>query len=172
MEIKNTRKVRAVLVREGKIAVIKAKKSGAFMLPGGKLDEGETYEETLRREILEETGIEIEFKNIEGPFFQNEIEYQSTNEEGENIIKKTITSFYLVTTQQDFDYTKMKLTPREKERGSKPYWVNPGKLEYYLTNQRDKFKSAYARRYATEFLKVYGEYEQFKRKNNVVDLIR
>ena len=66
----------------------------------------------------------------------------------------------------------MKLTPREKERGSKPYWVNPGKLEYYLTNQRDKFKSAYARRYATEFLKVYGEYEQFKRKNNVVDLIR
>ena len=69
MEIKNTRKVRAVLVREGKIAVIKAKKSGAFMLPGGKLDEGETYEETLRREILEETGIEIEFKNIEGPFF-------------------------------------------------------------------------------------------------------
>ena len=69
MEIKNTRKVRAVLVREDKIAVIKAKKSGAFMLPGGKLDEGETYEETLRREILEETGIEIEFKNIEGPFF-------------------------------------------------------------------------------------------------------
>ena len=165
MEIKIANKVRAILVKEGRIAVIKARKSGAFMLPGGKIDEGETAETTLRREILEETGIEIDTKDIKGPFFQNERGYETTDEQGNKKIKKTYTSFYLVTTRKDFEPTKMSLTEREKARDSKPYWVNPMKLEYYLETRRDILKSTYALRYATEFLNVYHKYEQFQRKN-------
>ncbi len=165
MKIKITNKVRAILVRKGRIAVIKARTSGAFMLPGGKIDAGESAETTLAREILEETGIEIETKEIKGPFFQNEEGHVTTDEQGNSIMKKIYTRFYVVNAQKDFDPTKMKLTEREKARGSKPYWVNPVKLEYYLTTRKDNFKSAYARRYATEFLKVYNQYEQFQRKN-------
>ncbi|MFC3773825.1 NUDIX domain-containing protein [Paenibacillus sp. GCM10012303] len=33
--------------------------SGHYFLPGGGMDEGETPEECLRREVLEETGYQI-----------------------------------------------------------------------------------------------------------------
>ena len=64
METETVNKVRAILVREGKIAVSQSKVSRAFMLPGGKIENGESKEETLTREILEETGIEIEPKEF------------------------------------------------------------------------------------------------------------
>jgi 8-oxo-dGTP diphosphatase len=35
-------------------------KSGRYQLPGGRLEAGETFEEALRREVQEETGLEIE----------------------------------------------------------------------------------------------------------------
>lgn len=44
METKTVKKVRAILVKEGKIAVTCAKQSGAFMLPGGKIEKEESYE--------------------------------------------------------------------------------------------------------------------------------
>lgn len=34
--------------------------SGRYQLPGGKLEPGETFEECLRREVQEETGLNIE----------------------------------------------------------------------------------------------------------------
>ncbi len=34
--------------------------SGRYQLPGGKLDPGETFEACLKREVLEETGLDIE----------------------------------------------------------------------------------------------------------------
>lgn len=169
MQIKDVNKVRAILIREDRIAVINARESGTFTLPGGKVDDGESNEQTLGREILEETGIEIEAKDINGPFFQTNLEYKKTDEQGQNIMKRVHTSFYLVNTKQDFNSTKIKLTPKEIERESKPYWVNPTKLEYYLTTKRDSFKSEYARRYAEEFLKVYNRYKQFQIKEKEND---
>ena len=53
------KKVRAFILRNGKIAVMKFNDTGTFMLPGGKLEKNETSIEALSREILEETGIEI-----------------------------------------------------------------------------------------------------------------
>lgn len=34
--------------------------SGRYQLPGGKLDPGETFDECLKREVLEETGLSID----------------------------------------------------------------------------------------------------------------
>ncbi len=46
---------------------------GTLQFPGGHLEENETLEECLKREILEETGIELTNEVINGPFL--EIDY-------------------------------------------------------------------------------------------------
>lgn len=164
MEMKTINKVRAILLRQGRIAVIQSKKSGAFMLPGGKVELEESQEETLEREVLEELGIKIDNKEIVGPFCKIEFLGESIDESGKSINKKIITSYYIANTTQDFDYTKMNLTEREKARGSRPYWVNPSKLEYVLTYQRDNYKSSYASRYAKEFLDVYNKFKNYQKQ--------
>lgn len=170
MEIKTIHKVRAILLREGRIAVTQSKKSKAFMLPGGKVEAEEAEEETLSREICEELGIEIDHKDIVGPFCRREIQYESQDEKGESIYKRMITTFYIIYTTQDFDYKKMNLTPREIARESKSYWVNPAKLEYLLTVQRDTYQSKYARQYAQEFLTIYQKFKQYQMKSKEEDI--
>lgn len=50
--------VAGVAVRSGKVLLIRSRKHGVAT-PGGKVNEGENHEATLRREMLEETGLTI-----------------------------------------------------------------------------------------------------------------
>lgn len=170
METETIHKVRAILLREGRIAVTQSRQSKAFMLPGGKVEAEEADKETLSREICEELGIEIEHKDIVGPFYRRGVRYVSQDEEGNAIYKKMITTFYIINTTQDFDYEKMNLTPREIARESRPYWVNPAKLEYLLTIQRDSYQSKYASQYAQEFLTIYQKFKQYQIKSKEEEL--
>jgi 8-oxo-dGTP pyrophosphatase MutT (NUDIX family) len=53
--------VSAYAVRDGKVLLIKHKKLGLWLAPGGHIDEGETPDEAARRELKEETGLEADF---------------------------------------------------------------------------------------------------------------
>ena len=50
--------VRAIVFKDDQVLVIE-NVDGAGILPGGRVEEGETLMETLRRELLEEAGVEI-----------------------------------------------------------------------------------------------------------------
>ena len=58
--------VKAVILRNGKMLVIKKLRNGKidFGLPGGIANYEESFEEALRREVKEEIGIEIEIKRL------------------------------------------------------------------------------------------------------------
>ena len=55
--------VRAVIIKEEKILLIYSEKNGDYKLPGGGVEEGETYEEALIREVEEEAGYRVLVKN-------------------------------------------------------------------------------------------------------------
>lgn len=51
----------AYVVRGDKTLLLKHKKLGLWLPPGGHVEPGETPDEAVRREVREETGLEIEF---------------------------------------------------------------------------------------------------------------
>lgn len=54
-------RVTGIVIRDGKILLIHRFKQGAeyYVFPGGGVEEGETWEEALKREMLEETGLAL-----------------------------------------------------------------------------------------------------------------
>lgn len=48
------------LVKDNKVLLILHKKSGRWLGPGGHIDKNETPDDALRREFMEEVGLEIE----------------------------------------------------------------------------------------------------------------
>lgn len=61
--------VGAVAVRDNVILVVKrgrAPSKGLWSLPGGRVEWGETMAEALRREVEEETGLEVEVGTLAG----------------------------------------------------------------------------------------------------------
>jgi len=60
--------VGGILIENGKILLIKRAtepNKGLWTIPGGKIKFGEKIEDALKREMLEETGLEVEVLNLE-----------------------------------------------------------------------------------------------------------
>lgn len=54
----------AILLRDQKLLLLKMKATGKYHLPGGGLETGERVEEGLRREVREETGLNIHVERL------------------------------------------------------------------------------------------------------------
>lgn len=68
--------MKAIIVHDGKILLLRESpkdasntKVGKYQFPGGRIDPGEPFTEGLKREIKEETGMEVEMGQ---PFFIGE----------------------------------------------------------------------------------------------------
>jgi ADP-ribose pyrophosphatase YjhB (NUDIX family) len=54
----------AVMVRDGRVLLLRMKHTGKFHLPGGGIEPGERLEAALARELREETGLEVEIGKL------------------------------------------------------------------------------------------------------------
>lgn len=108
---KEVKKARLISIKDNKILVCNY--NGYLMLPGGKLDDTESFNEGLKREIKEEIGVEIE----------NEQEFVTVNNYVKNYIsrdgnvtnRKIKTIYY--TTDEDIDITKKRLLSKKEKDG-------------------------------------------------------
>ncbi|HLI07467.1 MAG TPA: NUDIX domain-containing protein [Ktedonobacteraceae bacterium] len=60
--------VAALIFHEGKVLLAHRRDIDWWNLPGGGMEEGETVDEALRREVLEETGLEVEVGQLVGVY--------------------------------------------------------------------------------------------------------
>jgi colanic acid biosynthesis protein WcaH len=63
MELLPIASVEAVIVVDGSLLFLRRKNDpvkGEWWFPGGRIHRGESFEQTLRREVREETGLEVE----------------------------------------------------------------------------------------------------------------
>jgi len=56
--------VGAIVLNQGQMLVVKDRFSEGYKLPGGHIDKNESIKDALRREVLEETGVSVEFESI------------------------------------------------------------------------------------------------------------
>lgn len=172
---KKVKKVRAVVINEkGHILVMKTN-NNIYMLPGGKIDDGESNEEALKREVLEEAGISLLEEEIKGPFFQTGYHGISIDKPTKQIIRKYVdTQFYIAHTNLPIDETKMKMTEREKARGQKPCYMNISILRYQIEQERDNPNNCERKkRYDKELLQILDKFRSYQiEKTNQNSLLK
>ena len=110
---------------------------GTYQFPGGYLEKGETINECLQREVLEETGIDI-CPYSGKPFYI--IKYYSKDwpEEGTN--RYTEFNYFLVLTDEKPNYSKMNLDEFEKEHNYELRYIKIDDLEKVLNDSLDENK--------------------------------
>ena len=133
---------RGIVIREDeKIAVFNKSNKNEYKLPGGGLEGEETPEEAFKREVLEETGCEVEI-----------IQKLGTTEE-----YKSLNNFkqisYIFVGKVLKDNKQLNVTKKEKDEGAKLVWETPKRALELITKCYDKIiASKYSSIYSTKFV--------------------
>ncbi len=103
-------RIKALIINSDTIYI--GNENGIFQFPGGHLEQGETLNEGLKREILEETGIILEDKEIKRPFMKVTFLNKDWPEIGKN--RKAEIYYYVIKTEKKPDLSRVKYTEHEK----------------------------------------------------------
>jgi 8-oxo-dGTP diphosphatase len=110
--------VRAVILRGQDLLMVYSSNVGDYKFPGGGVDDGESHEQALARELREECGVSL--LSMDGELGAV-IEYNFAKEKDLDVFK--MTSYYYFCQVRD-GFGTQKLNAYEKDLGFKPVWVN------------------------------------------------
>ena len=144
-EINNptTRKaVRAILLNDlGEIALLHKSEKNEYKLIGGGVENQETLEQALRREVLEESGCEITI--------QKELGYVEEYRTLNNFVQIS----YVYVAKVANDTKKLHLTMQEKEEGAELCWYKPEIALNQINNSYEKLiPSKYSNLYGSKII--------------------
>jgi 8-oxo-dGTP pyrophosphatase MutT (NUDIX family) len=111
--------VRCIILRGNKVALVKSTAKGFYQFPGGGIDPGESHEQALIRETLEEAGLDIIPESIR-PFGMTQ-EIRASQVAAETIFDHT-SYFYFAEAAGDFHG--QVLEDYEQELGYAPEWAD------------------------------------------------
>ena len=124
---------------------------GLYQFPGGHVEDGETIIDCLKREIREETGIEIDYDDE--PFYI--VKYYNKDYPEKGINMYTEFDYFLVRTNQKPNLNNTKYDEYEKEMHYKLEYIKLDKLEKVLNESINKNKRS--KELYPLFLKIVGE---------------
>ena len=127
--------VRAVIIRDGKIALVKSKTEGFYKFPGGGIETGETHLEALTRETREEAGLQIIPETVREFGFMQEIR---AGIYGQEIFDQT--SYYYLAEVRD-EKLEQELDDYEERLGYELVWEDIRRA--YESNMRKNVKEHY-----------------------------
>lgn len=108
-------RAKALLIQNNSILLGYEKR--VLQFPGGHLEVNETLDECLKREVLEETGIELDSNEIGKPFLQITHLHRDYPEKGQN--RQTEIYYYVVRTNKEVDLSKVHYTKEERMKDFK-----------------------------------------------------
>lgn len=111
--------VRAVIVKDGAVALVKSLKENHYKFPGGGIEENENHIDTLIRETKEETGLNIRPETVVELGLIREIRKSVYNDD---VFEQN--SYYYFAEVSD-NPESQQLTDAEKELQYVLCWVNP-----------------------------------------------
>ena len=117
--------VYGVVIHDGKILMIRNKSNGKLFFPGGGVNLSETLPDALKREVLEETGIEIEVDRF--LHFKEQFFYWDPGDEAYHMF-----NFFYNCRPNTF-----KLLEDDKvddEEAEKPRWIDVDKIRHAAEN--------------------------------------
>ena len=159
-------KVRAILVDEhNKILV--ANYGDVILLPGGKVDAGETESEAITRELTEELGHDYNAKELD--FFATLNYYQKNYPKRDGIFKnRLVQTHYFIGPYKDIKKDLQKLTEKEIRDKLTLELVSLGDLEnMILNNENNNPRNKY---FQIELLTILSSYKNKKQNATVKKL--
>ena len=108
-----------------------------YQFPGGHVEENEELLDTVKRELLEETGIEIELNN-QKPFAKKIGYYKDWPEKDKN--RKIEIYYYEVKTDKTPDLSKTTYTENEKDGNFELRYIPLNKVEEELKNNIEEYQ--------------------------------
>ena len=150
---------RGIVVKEdGKIAVFNKANKNEYKLPGGGIENNETPEEAFKREIMEETGCEVEIIKALGTIEEH----------------KTLDNFkqisYVFVARVLKDTEELHVTEKEKDEGARLLWESPENALQLITECFNNLvASKYESVYHTKFIvfrdrKILEKYIELEEK--------
>ena len=149
-------RTKALIINNNKIML--ANEHNIYQVPGGHLEENETFEECLKREILEETGIEIDNDEIKRPFMKVTFLNKDWPEKGKN--RKTEVYYYEVLCDLKPNLNKVNYTEHEKEGNFTLRYIPYDNVEEELQKNAEEFGDEHG--IAKEMLKLLKVYKSKK----------
>ena len=108
-------RIKALLLKGSKLLI--GNENGIFQFIGGHLEDGETFNDCLKREIMEETGIKIDDDEIKESFMKVIFMNKDWPEKGKN--RKSEIYYYVVKTNKSVDLNNTNYTENELKQDFK-----------------------------------------------------
>lgn len=133
---------RGIVKREdGLIAVFNKKAKNEYKLPGGGIDKGEQPEVAFKREVLEETGCEVEDVKLLG--ITKELKSQGNFQQISYVFSSKVIK----------DTGTLHMTQKEKDEGGELVWLTPEETLEKIINCASELKAShYENIYHSKFI--------------------
>lgn len=128
-----------------------------YFFVGGRVEDNETFDECIVREMLEETGIEIPLEN-RTPFFT--ITYMNKDYPSEGINRKMIANYYIIHCNKTPNLDKINLTEEEKSWGFDLQYVHKRNALEKISHSLEICKNKQAVSDTLEAIKVFLSLEE------------
>lgn len=125
-----------------------------YQFPGGHVEENEELIDTVNREILEETGMDLKLKDLE-PFARNLGYYKDWPEEGKN--RKIEIYYYEVKTDEKPNLDNTSYTESEKDGGFELRYIPLSNVEEELKKNAEEYGDK--KGIAKEMLELFSLYK-------------
>ena len=154
-----TTRARAIIVNSNKeVLMCYSDGRNHYEFPGGHLEFGENLIEGLKRELLEETGIEIEKENTI-PFYSIKYYCKNYHDTGKNRLVEIY--YFLVYTDLVYDVSKIKLDENEKYENYECRYIGIEKIKNILFENKQTTRETNSSLDDTILV-----YEEFLSRNN------